>query len=769
MLLKWPNVKIRYLSVSKIPSTTANSIHVLKMAQALAQHGHTVELVCPRESNLPHLFSRRQNLAQAPEIAGQYGIDPRWAPSIDLLHLPAWKPLRMIDYALRAACLGLSSRFVFTRHALIGAFCALLRVPTYLELHSPHLGSVSRFFLARACKVATLRAVVVISTPLRELLLEAHPFPGLKEKILIEPDAVDLTRFESSLPRAEAKIELGFKASDAVLGYAGHLYAGRGIERILDVAETIPTIRVLIAGGTPTDIERVRGLLEERGIRNVSLLGFLENAKLPRVLAACDFLAMPYQRQVRISSGSLDTSAWMSPMKLFEYMAARRVILSSDLPVLREILNEENAVLLDPEDSSAWSRAVERLMKDRSTCAALEERAWLDVQHYDWKKRVARIVAPLDREAARALVFQRILPHYRVEIFRRLASELQAWVCHSKEVAGSSLHDVNPNDFPHIRLPRIYLFNKETAVAQSVLTPLLKYRPSAVVSEFALGYITLWFLFLLRPLLRFRLALWTHGVENKVAAGGSVRFENLRLKALASADHLIVYSERRAQLLRERLKNAGLPAPRMTVAPNSVPLGKFMSVSLTTQSTLKLAFVGRLLPGKGLKLALETFRALSPKMPLEFEIIGDGPLRAHLEQEKIPGVRFHGAIHAEEDLARLLGSCAVFLHPGAIGLSAFHALGAGLPIVTCAPTPEKGPYHGPEFDLLEHGNNAWICAESADALAQGVQSALADLTAARARARESVKALGSLDAMVEGFRQSITQIRAADIRSPGNL
>ena len=41
-------------------------------------------------------------------------------------------------------------------------------------------------------------------------------------------------------------------------------------------------------------------------------------------------------------------------MKMFEYMAAGRAILSSDLPVLREVLNEENAILLPPDEPAAW-------------------------------------------------------------------------------------------------------------------------------------------------------------------------------------------------------------------------------------------------------------------------------------------------------------------------------------------------------------------------------------------------------------------------------
>ena len=763
-------MKVRYLSISQVPSTTANSIHVLKMAQALAQHGHSVELVCPVQSNVPRFFCHVKKLSETPQIADQYGISSDWAASIQLRHIPTWKPLRMLDYFARATLLGLTCRFVFTRHPLIGSACALLRIPTYLELHSPHLGRLSRSLLQRACGTKALRAVVVISTPLRELLLQAHPLPGLNEKILIEPDAVDLAQFQSPPARVKARSDLGLSTQDTVLGYAGHLYEGRGVERILDIAQAIPTLKVLIAGGTPLDIERVRLLIREREIKNVSLLGFIENAKLPVVLASCDFLAMPYQRQVRVSSGTLDTSAWMSPMKLFEYMAASRVILSSDLPVLREILNEKNSVLLEPEDSSAWISAITRLMSRPLERETLALQAWQDVQRYDWKKRVARIISPLDLGVARTLIFQRVLPHYRIEVFRRLADELRAWLCHSIERRGASVKDSNPTDFPHMRIPRAYFLGKETAVIQPVLRQIFRHRPDTIISEFALGYGTLWLLILLRPIFRFRLLIWTHGVENKTAAGGIAKLEGFRLKTLVRADHLILYSERRMRLLEERFKLHGLKAPRMTVAPNSVPLFEFLSQQYNIQSTHKLAFVGRLIPGKGLELALETYKIISSKMPLEFEIIGDGPLRTTLEREAsgLTGVRFHGSIHSEKELAPLLSTCSVFLHPGAIGLSAFHALGSALPIVTCAPTAETGPFHGPEFDLLEHEKNAWICPSNPVALAHGVETLLRNLGPMRERARESVRSLGTLDAMIEGFRKSLTQVRQGDSQSPGN-
>src|SRR3990170_1610021 len=95
-----------------------------------------------------------------------------------------------------------------------------------------------------------------------------------------------------------------------------------------------------------------------RKLENVRLLGFVSPPRLPLVRAAGEVLLLPYGRAITVSGGG-DTTAFASPMKMFEYLAAGRVILSSDLPVLREVLNEGNAILLPPEDPAAWRAAVE--------------------------------------------------------------------------------------------------------------------------------------------------------------------------------------------------------------------------------------------------------------------------------------------------------------------------------------------------------------------------------------------------------------------------
>jgi glycosyltransferase involved in cell wall biosynthesis len=80
-------------------------------------------------------------------------------------------------------------------------------------------------------------------------------------------------------------------------------------------------------------------------------------------------------------------------MKMFEYMAAGRAILSSDLPVIHEVLDETTAVFCPPEDLSAWQRALSHLRENPGDCQALGQNARAAVQAYTWRSRSERALA----------------------------------------------------------------------------------------------------------------------------------------------------------------------------------------------------------------------------------------------------------------------------------------------------------------------------------------------------------------------------------------
>src|SRR4030095_4341321 len=137
----------------------------------------------------------------------------------------------------------------------------------------------------------------------------------------------------------------------------GHLYAGRGADLFLALAKSIPQAHFVWVGGRPEDVVTWKQRTEN--ISNLTFTGFIPNQDLPLYQSAADILLMPYSRSILGSSGTADSASVASPMKMFEYMAAGRAILSAELPVIREVLNEKSAVFCEPEDVGAWSGKIE--------------------------------------------------------------------------------------------------------------------------------------------------------------------------------------------------------------------------------------------------------------------------------------------------------------------------------------------------------------------------------------------------------------------------
>jgi glycosyltransferase involved in cell wall biosynthesis len=107
---------------------------------------------------------------------------------------------------------------------------------------------------------------------------------------------------------------------------------------------------------------------------------------IPKFQRAADVLVLPN------ISASEDSSYYTSPLKLFQYMAAGRPIVASDLPSLRTILNSDNAYLVSPDDCQALAGGIRDALSNHQESARRAERARVDVNQYTWEKRAEGIL-----------------------------------------------------------------------------------------------------------------------------------------------------------------------------------------------------------------------------------------------------------------------------------------------------------------------------------------------------------------------------------------
>lgn len=365
-------MKVLYISSALIPSRQANSIHIMKMASALSKNGNEVLLLCRknRESKINNVFSF-------------YGVENNFKIS----YLPFPK-IKFGNYIFALFCL--LKTIMFKPNYVIGRFflgvflSSFICSKVFLELHQPPVGGFNfqKKILSELVKFNSFKKLIVISKPLFNIFKDEFNIP--KNKLLVASDASDIPKFYS-----KNKFD---KSKKLQIGYIGHLYSGRGIELIINLALKLPSMDFHIVGGNDNDIMRVRKM--SNSIKNLKIHGFIYPSETESFRQKMNVLLAPYQNKVGLSNSDLTTEKWMSPLKIFEYMGSGRAILSSDIAVLHEILkNNKNCIMLDPNNLNDWINALKKLKSNPEFMFLISKNARKDfLKNYTWTKRAQNII-----------------------------------------------------------------------------------------------------------------------------------------------------------------------------------------------------------------------------------------------------------------------------------------------------------------------------------------------------------------------------------------
>lgn len=369
-------MKIAIITNSRIPSLTANSIQAMKVCDALAELGHELRIFAPAESK-PVPWD-----ALAIHYGLRFEFQVKWLPS-----LRALKRFDFIRHA-QSAARKFNADLIYTwlpQSAVLGLW---QNDPVILEMHADVAGRFGAWWLSQFWKTRGRKRLLTTTQALRKALERSTHFKFPDEAVQVSPNGVDLERYVHLPNPAEARLQLNLK-DGLTVGFTGHFYAGRGMDLLFELARAMPNLNFLWAGGTPEAVEAWRAKLNAAQVLNVNLTGFIENRRLPLYQSAADILLMPYSRAISASSGQ-DIAEVINPMKMFEYMAAERAIITSDLPVIREVLNESNAVFCPPDDVNSWKTAIENLLAYEPRRLMFARQARLAVENHTWIARARR-------------------------------------------------------------------------------------------------------------------------------------------------------------------------------------------------------------------------------------------------------------------------------------------------------------------------------------------------------------------------------------------
>lgn len=377
-------MRILYIASVRIPNEKASGLAIMRQCEGFSKLGHSVTLVCPRRNN---------PITEDPFT--YYGMKPNFAietmASLDFIGR-----LGILGFAItRFSQMVASYMYVLSHRAMYDMIYArdpwmlLLPIASGLKrkiIWEAHQLQRSLFVHYVASRVQVL---VCISSGLR------NHFSNIcgRTDIMVEPSGVDIEQFSHSFSKEQMRVRHGIPVEKWVIGYIGkYMTMGeeKGVKDLIcayaEIMGEIPDAHLMIVGPEPHEVIMLQKECQKLGIKEswVSFLPLFQK-NFADYVKNSDVLVMNYPDTTHYRN-------YMSPTKMFAYMASGIPIITTDLSTIREILDESSAYFVAPDDTQSLKLGLLKVRRDSSSLQRAKK-ARKEVERYTWFKRTERIIS----------------------------------------------------------------------------------------------------------------------------------------------------------------------------------------------------------------------------------------------------------------------------------------------------------------------------------------------------------------------------------------
>ncbi len=360
------------------------------LLQGLAEAGYTVDVLTPGDGLLPaqeDLYGVRvyrqdaaedENFLQRAAAFGPWVLDQvskagQSGPYALVHYRSLWDGLLLAQNKER-----LGYRTLFEVNGL----------PSIeLKYHYPALAGSPLLEKIREQEIAALALSDAILCPSEITRLFLVSLGASPRKITVIPNGVSPRDFPVT-PLPERNSE-----RPPTLLYIGTLADWQGLESIIlampAILEKHPARLRIVGRGRSRQRKLLAKQIHKLGLdEHVTLEDALPHHLVPGLLAEADICLAP------LTLNDRNVTQGCCPIKVLEYMAAGRPLVASNLPVVRELVREnQDGLLFAPGDPQDLARQVLRLLQDPALAAALAESAAAHVRaQFTWRQAQKKLL-----------------------------------------------------------------------------------------------------------------------------------------------------------------------------------------------------------------------------------------------------------------------------------------------------------------------------------------------------------------------------------------
>ena len=376
-------MKMFYLINSRIPTEKAEGLEAMKLCEAFSSKLDLVFVVSKRFNKLKNDPFKFYNIKECFKVVRLFVIDliPLNIGRIGFI-------IEATSFALTSAIYVLfnsKSDDVFFSHDHFSLFfISFFRRNVFYDMHdfTPKKTWLRKIFFNN------VKGIITTNTWKKNQLHKM--FKISPDKIFSYPNGVDIKDFDIDISKKDARSKLKLPVDKTLVGYVGMLRTmdmDKGIDIALhSIKELEKDVILILVGGNEEDIKYYQDLAVKLSIQDrVLFVGWVKHEDIPVYLKAFDVLIAPFPQNNHYEY-------YMCPMKVFEYLASQRPIVVSDLVSIREILNENNSVLVKPDNSNDLATGISQVINDPTMMERIANQGYIDIKKFTWDNRVKNII-----------------------------------------------------------------------------------------------------------------------------------------------------------------------------------------------------------------------------------------------------------------------------------------------------------------------------------------------------------------------------------------